>query len=871
MGPRHADFGQVVQLDPANSAAFLRCGEAQVHLGEWDRAIADFSEAIHLDPHNAAAHNLRGEVFQRQDQHDRAIADFSEAVRLDPQDTRARNNRGDAYFRRGHFDEAIADYSLAIHLEPNSVRAYLGRSLARGEKGDYERALADFARALALDPANPFARENPEIGHRLRAAYDRALADLDRFKRDFRRAAADFAGATRLEVRPVVEPFHDRARADETLPAPCHSEPAPPQNEETVAEEVAASVSPDAIDQEYAQRQQLRQAERHYRRGWILQRQGQLDQSQLEYTAAIAIDPACVDAYLERGQLSRLANRFDEAIADFTRAIELEGGTEAYLRRANSHTEQGHFDLAFADYAEAVRIDPECAAAYTNRGLAYLKVGEFEKAVADADRALHIDPTLARALFVRGAARAKQNDHGPARDDLDSLLQLEPENTLALNQRGLVATALGHHEAAVADFTEALRLAPTFDALLFNRGSAQRLKGACAEAVADFTEFLRRRPQNAQGYYHRGLAHLDQGGHDAAIADFTHAFQLDPTLTKAYQSCLDATRAKYESQLRQSQAVVATDSEISPLPTVSDVTLEDAGKAGAGQAPPAELASAAVPEADVRKANPSKPPTPPGKLRLECPECGRAGLLDVRNLHKMFRCPGCHSWWRTGLDGTLSKVPAPGIEVEVTSDTGRSKHRIPVVPETAAARAAKADRPPEPPPKTAKPAPKLTTPREGRLSYARQWVATVAKTRSGRWAMAAGVLVLLVLVPVAFPSLFPSQLQKRGQKASQAWLARDVEQIKQYVEPSQVEYVERWLKEEPPPELAGQQPRVDVAVQRNDGQTAEVVIQIRATKDNGAPAYYVFRQHWVSRGGVWYVQPTLRVRTMRSGRFRNTC
>jgi hypothetical protein len=58
---------------------------------------------------------------------------------------------------------------------------------------------------------------------------------------------------------------------------------------------------------------------------------------------------------------------------------------------------------------------------------------------------------------------------------------------------------------------------------------------------------------------------------------------------------------------------------------------------------------------------------------------------------------------------------------------------------------------------------------------------------------------------------------------------------------------------------------VDVAVQRNDGKTAEVIVQVRATKENGTPAYFVFRQHWVSRDGVWYVQPTLRHRASAAG------
>jgi tetratricopeptide (TPR) repeat protein len=892
--PTHPGQGDV-------AAAHRECGKSHAARGAYDLAAAAFTAAIQLDPNDSEALRLRGQVRERLGRHEAAVADYTAALQIDvdgalalaqqvlaltargdftgalagADESRRLNqqlsasyfHRGESYCRQAQWDRAVADYTRAIQLQPGSARAYLGRSRAHEAKGDFELALADFAEAVALDPANPTVGDPAGAARQLRAAYERATAELDRFRNDFRRAVTDLDGATRPGSPVAAETVADRAPAGDILPYP--SQPAP-------AAEGADDA--DGIDREYAHRRQRQEADRHYRRGWVLQQQGHLEQAKEHYTLAVAADPAQVNAYLERGQVSRLANQFDEAIADFTKAIELGGGGEAYLRRGNSHAEQGEFDLAFEDYGEAIRLDPGCAAAYLNRGVAYLKVGEHDRADADADRALGIDPTLTRALFVRGVARAKQNDHERALADLDLLLQLEPENVLALNQRGLVHTAVGSPDAAVADFSEALRLDPAFDAALFNRGCAHRLRGAGEEAIADFTEFIRRRPQNAQAYHHRGLAHLGRGDHDAAIADFSQATRLDPTLTKAHQGCLDATRAKYESRLAGAlPGPVPTPTESPPgadetrslsLPTVGEFGVgEENGAVGQEHGDPAAAgpcaggADAAVPAGvtDVRKTTSAKPGPPSGKLRLHCPECGTAGLLDVRNLHKVFRCPGCHAWWRTGADGSLSKAPPPGVEVEVISNTGRSKHRVPGVAEAPAARPAPAGRPAKPS-KDTKPVPK-----EARLRAAREWLAAAAGTRAGRVGLAVGLLLLVVLVPLALPRLFPSQLQQRGRKASLAWLAGDVEQVKQYVEPSQVEYVERWLKEEPPPKLAGQKPQVDVGVQRNDGNTAEVVVQVRATKENGAPAYLVFRQHWVSRGGVWYLQPTLRRRASAAG------
>jgi hypothetical protein len=139
------------------------------------------------------------------------------------------------------------------------------------------------------------------------------------------------------------------------------------------------------------------------------------------------------------------------------------------------------------------------------------------------------------------------------------------------------------------------------------------------------------------------------------------------------------------------------------------------------------------------------------------------------------------------------------------------------------------------------------------------WIATVARSKTGRWSFVACLLVLFGLVPFLFPSLFPSELRSRGQEMAQAWLARDVEQLKTFADPTLVESVPLWVEATQPPDLTEDRgkPVIEVAVERNDGDSAEVLIQIKGTKKNGTPGHYVYRHRWVLRKGIWYVQPEL--------------
>jgi hypothetical protein len=139
------------------------------------------------------------------------------------------------------------------------------------------------------------------------------------------------------------------------------------------------------------------------------------------------------------------------------------------------------------------------------------------------------------------------------------------------------------------------------------------------------------------------------------------------------------------------------------------------------------------------------------------------------------------------------------------------------------------------------------------------WLAAFAQTRAALWTVTGCFVLFGFAVPFLFPSLFPSELRTRGQKVAQAWLARDVEQIRSFVDPAQVENIPRWLETTPPPELNGDQGNADVSVnvERNDGDSAEILIQIKSVKANGTPAFYVFRHRWVLRKDTWYFQPDI--------------
>lgn len=74
----------------------------------------------------------------------------------------------------------------------------------------------------------------------------------------------------------------------------------------------------------------------------------------------------------------------------------------AWTKRGDVHLWRSDLDAAIADYTKAIEVDPKERQAYVQRGFAQLKGDKFEAALADYNKALEIEPTDVDALIGRG-------------------------------------------------------------------------------------------------------------------------------------------------------------------------------------------------------------------------------------------------------------------------------------------------------------------------------------------------------------------------------------------------------------------------------------------------------------------------------------
>jgi len=167
-------------------------------------------------------------------------------------------------------------------------------------------------------------------------------------------------------------------------------------------------------------------------------------------SAGTPTDPAqslAAREFYNRGLAHRQERKYDEALADFTRAIELiEQGLPAeawfydlYFSRASlvstkeKEAERNHAQ-AVADYTKALEIAPHDRGARGNRGLAYANLRQYDQAIADYTKIIEDPDTdfsrgegrtngIAWAYEYRGRAHHDQKDFANAIADYTAALE----------------------------------------------------------------------------------------------------------------------------------------------------------------------------------------------------------------------------------------------------------------------------------------------------------------------------------------------------------------------------------------------------------------------------------------------------------------
>lgn len=216
----------------------------------------------------------------------------------------------------------------------------------------------------------------------------------------------------------------------------------------------------------------------------------------------------------------------------------IESGEDAglgqqYFEQAVAKMRSGAYQEAIADFDRAIEIDPKNMGSYSNRGHCKESIGDYDGAILDWELAIELNPNDFGQYVNRAVTREAIGDYAGVIDDCTRAIELDPTYNIAHTLRGHARSEMGDYEGAIIDYSRGIELGSASAAAFDERGFAKSRLGNYDEAIIDFNRAIELQPSSAEYYLNCGTAKANAKDYPGAIADLTRATELDPDVARA--------------------------------------------------------------------------------------------------------------------------------------------------------------------------------------------------------------------------------------------------------------------------------------------------------------------------------------------------
>lgn len=173
---------------------------------------------------------------------------------------------------------------------------------------------------------------------------------------------------------------------------------------------------------------------------------------------------------------------YQKAITILDNAIELHPeNCDAFTYRGHARRDQLLLDEAIDDYTKAIELNANAVAAYEGRATCFELMREYDKAIQDYSTIISIHPENDHAYNMRGAALLKkrpqglllkQADYAAVISDFKTALRLNENNYHARTNLGKAHSDQRNYREAIECFTAALRINDNYKYANFRRACA---------------------------------------------------------------------------------------------------------------------------------------------------------------------------------------------------------------------------------------------------------------------------------------------------------------------------------------------------------------------------------------------------------------
>ncbi len=197
---------------------------------------------------------------------------------------------------------------------------------------------------------------------------------------------------------------------------------------------------------------------------------------------------------------------------------------------------KGMIDEAVASFTRALELDPRMTVAQRNLEIAYFTGGYYDQRVEELGARLAAAPADRFARWELGRTFLLLGDVTQALDAFGVLLRDDPDDVRVIRQVATAEAKCGDLEAAARWLHHALEVEPDNPSVLFQLGEVAYQRGLNEEARVALERSVALAPGDADALYLLGFVLGDQGRHEEAREATGRALRINPSLGRAHAS-----------------------------------------------------------------------------------------------------------------------------------------------------------------------------------------------------------------------------------------------------------------------------------------------------------------------------------------------
>ena len=310
------------------------------------------------------------------------------------------------------------------------------------------------------------------------------------------------------------------------------------------------------------------EAKVYYERGDYYYQVAKYDLSDKDFQKVVSLAPDKTLGYMGLGRNALERNQYNDAVAQFNKAIQLQGSSESkpYSFRAECYIALGRFDEAASDIVMALDIDNDDKAYHEMFNLAdssllsitsrlrvqknkapndprwntylantYAHAKKYETAIALYKECIAKDGNPYYHDCISNCYR-NQGKYTQALQYANQAVELDSSNINYRNHRAVIYYELNDMQSLINDYDYIIYHNPDNYFYYYRRGWYKSLMNDIDGAIEDCTASISLNPNYAYAYVTRGKLLKDKGETSAAKRDFRKCIELD-TVDMSEMSC----------------------------------------------------------------------------------------------------------------------------------------------------------------------------------------------------------------------------------------------------------------------------------------------------------------------------------------------